>query len=62
MSASSGSTLRSSADSDLAAGITVVIGEPLYFDGDEVNPATRETYQRVSNRVMEAIAALKIDE
>lgn len=42
--------------------ITVVIGEPLYFDGDEVNPATRETYQRVSNRVMEAIAALKIDE
>lgn len=39
--------------------ITVVIGEPLHFTPEEVRPASRETYQRLSDRVMEAIAALK---
>ena len=39
--------------------ITIVIGEPLRFRREDVLPATRETYQRVSDRVMEAIAALK---
>jgi 1-acyl-sn-glycerol-3-phosphate acyltransferase len=41
--------------------ITVVIGEPLRFTRDEVTPGTRETYQRISDRVMKAIAALKIE-
>jgi len=38
--------------------ITVVIGEPLYFTAEDVVPASRETYQRLSDRVMEAIAKL----
>jgi 1-acyl-sn-glycerol-3-phosphate acyltransferase len=42
--------------------ITVVIGEPLRFTPEEVRPGCRETYQGLSNRVMEAIAALKIDD
>ena len=41
--------------------ITVVIGEPLVFDRNELASATRETYQMLSDRVMEAIAALKIE-
>jgi 1-acyl-sn-glycerol-3-phosphate acyltransferase len=42
--------------------ITVVIGEPLHFTPEEVTPATRETYQRLSDRVMAAIGALQIDQ
>jgi 1-acyl-sn-glycerol-3-phosphate acyltransferase len=42
--------------------ITIVIGEPLRFTRDEVTPGTRETYQRISDRVMKAIAAIEIDE
>jgi hypothetical protein len=38
-----------------------VIGEPLFFTREEVMPANRETYQRLGDRVMEAIAAIKID-
>jgi 1-acyl-sn-glycerol-3-phosphate acyltransferase len=41
--------------------ITVVIGEPLFFSPDEMASATRETYQAFSDRVMEAIAALRIE-
>ena len=41
--------------------ITVVLGEPLYFSKNEIASATRETYQMLSDRVMEAIAALKIE-
>ena len=41
--------------------ITVVIGEPLRFTCEESAPGNRETYQRISSRVMEAIAALNID-
>jgi 1-acyl-sn-glycerol-3-phosphate acyltransferase len=41
--------------------ITVVIGEPLHFTPEEAVPASRETYQRLGDRVMEAIAALGID-
>ncbi len=41
--------------------ITVVIGEPLRFTREEVVPATRENYQRLGDRVMEAIAAIKVD-
>ncbi len=39
--------------------ITVVIGHPIYFTPEELEPASRETYQKLSNRVMEAISALK---
>jgi 1-acyl-sn-glycerol-3-phosphate acyltransferase len=42
--------------------ITVVIGEPLRFTPEDVRPSSRETYQRLSDRVMEAISALQIDE
>ena len=41
--------------------ITVVIGEPLVFSPNDLASATRETYQKLSDRVMEAIAALKIE-
>ena len=41
--------------------ITVVLGEPLVFDPNDLASATRETYQMLSDRVMEAIAALKIE-
>ena len=40
--------------------ITVVIGEPIYFTEQEISNTSRETYQLLSNRVMEAIGALKL--
>jgi len=41
--------------------ITVVIGEPLFFSPEEIASPTRDTYQKLSDRVMEAIGALKIE-
>ena len=41
--------------------ITVVLGEPIFFSPDEIAGATRETYQAFSDRVMEAIGALRIE-
>jgi 1-acyl-sn-glycerol-3-phosphate acyltransferase len=38
--------------------ITVVIGNPIYFSEQDLASPSRETYQLLSNRVMEAIAAL----
>jgi 1-acyl-sn-glycerol-3-phosphate acyltransferase len=40
--------------------ITVVIGEPIHFTAEEISNTSRETYQLLSNRVMEAIGALKL--
>ena len=40
--------------------ITVVIGEPTHFTAEEISNTSRETYQLLSNRVMEAIGALKL--
>lgn len=40
--------------------ITVVIGEPIRFTAKEISNTSRETYQLLSNRVMEAIGALKL--
>jgi len=40
--------------------ITVVIGEPIHFTEEEISNASRETYQLLSNRVMDAIGALKL--
>jgi 1-acyl-sn-glycerol-3-phosphate acyltransferase len=38
--------------------ITVVLGEPLHFTRADIEPTTRDTYQNLSDRVMNAIAAL----
>ena len=40
--------------------ITVVIGEPIHFTEEEISNTARETYQLLSNRVMDAIGALKL--
>lgn len=39
--------------------VTVVIGEPLRFSPEECAAATRETYQKFSDRILEAIAAIE---
>lgn len=41
--------------------ITVVIGKPIYFTREDIEPTTRDTYQHLSDRVMAAIAELTID-
>jgi len=41
--------------------ITIVIGEPLRFTEADLQPRGKELYQRLSERVMKAIAALKIE-
>jgi 1-acyl-sn-glycerol-3-phosphate acyltransferase len=41
--------------------ITVVVGETIHFTRAEVENSSRENYQILSNRVMEAIAAIKIE-
>lgn len=40
--------------------ISVVIGEPIHFSVEEISDTSRETYQLLSNRVMDAIGALKL--
>jgi 1-acyl-sn-glycerol-3-phosphate acyltransferase len=41
--------------------ITIVIGQPLYFTEADLQPRGKELYQRLSERVMSAIAALKLE-
>jgi len=41
--------------------VTTVIGDPLYFTPDDIPDHSRETYQKLSDRVMDAIAALQLD-
>jgi 1-acyl-sn-glycerol-3-phosphate acyltransferase len=41
--------------------IRVVVGEPIIFTKEDVGDGSREDYQRLSQRVMDAIAALKIE-
>ncbi len=41
--------------------ITVVVGEPIYFTPEELSDNSRETYQRLSDRVMEGISKLTIN-
>ena len=41
--------------------ITVVVGAPIYFTPDDLLPAGKDVYQRLSQRVMDAIAALSLD-
>lgn len=50
-----------------AVPITVVVGEPIRFTSEELDPASchgdeRALYQKLSDRVMEAIASLKLPE
>jgi 1-acyl-sn-glycerol-3-phosphate acyltransferase len=41
--------------------ITVVVGEPIYFAEADLQPASKELYIRLSERVMSAIAALRLE-
>lgn len=41
--------------------ITIVVGEPLRFTEADLEGSGREVYPRLSQRVMDAIAALKLD-
>ena len=41
--------------------ITIVVGEPLRFTAADLEGSSREIYPRLSQRVMEAIAALKLE-
>ena len=41
--------------------VTVVVGEPIYFTSADLEPAGRDLYQRLSQRVMDAITALSLD-
>ena len=41
--------------------VTVVVGEPIYFTQADVGAGGKEGYQRLSQRVMDAIAAIKIE-
>jgi 1-acyl-sn-glycerol-3-phosphate acyltransferase len=41
--------------------VTVVVGEPIYFTEQDLQPPSKDLYLRLSQRVMDAIAALSID-
>jgi hypothetical protein len=38
-----------------------VVGEPIYFTEQDLEPAGKDLYQRLSQRVMDAIAALRLE-
>jgi len=41
--------------------VTVVVGEPIHFTEQDLEPAGKDLYLRLSQRVMNAIAALSLD-
>jgi 1-acyl-sn-glycerol-3-phosphate acyltransferase len=41
--------------------ITIVIGEPILFTAADLNPPGKDLYKRLSQRVMDAIAALHLN-
>jgi 1-acyl-sn-glycerol-3-phosphate acyltransferase len=41
--------------------ITVVVGEPIHFSTAELESREKDAYQRLSQRVMDAIAALRLE-
>src|SRR5438034_6160389 len=43
------------------APITIVIGEPIFFSADDLSPPGKNLYRRLSQRVINAIAALGLD-
>lgn len=50
---------RGSNHPNLHGKITVVIGEPIYFSEEELTSKDVDTYQKIADRVMDVIAALK---
>ncbi len=42
--------------------IRIVVGKPIHFTKDDVANADRETYRKLGQRVMDAIAQLQLDE
>jgi 1-acyl-sn-glycerol-3-phosphate acyltransferase len=41
--------------------ITIVVGEPIFFTQGDIEAGGKEVYQRLSQRVMDAIAALRLE-
>jgi 1-acyl-sn-glycerol-3-phosphate acyltransferase len=41
--------------------VTVVVGKPIYFTAADLEPSGRDLYARLSQRVMDDIAALTLD-
>jgi 1-acyl-sn-glycerol-3-phosphate acyltransferase len=41
--------------------ITIVIGEPIFFTANDLNPPAKDLYKRLSRQVMDAIAALHLN-
>ena len=41
--------------------ITIVVGEPIHFTAADLEPGGKELYQRLTQRVMDAITALRLD-
>ncbi len=41
--------------------VTIVVGEPIYFTAADIEPAGKDLYRQLSQRVMNAIAALSLD-
>ena len=41
--------------------VTIVVGEPIYFTQQDVEAGGKELYQRLSQRVMDAIATLSLE-
>jgi len=41
--------------------ITIVVGEPIFFTTADLNPPGKDLYNQLSQRVMDAIAALRLD-
>src|ERR1700745_4032705 len=41
--------------------ITIAIGEPIFFGADDLDPPGKNLYQRLGQRVMDAIAALCLE-
>jgi 1-acyl-sn-glycerol-3-phosphate acyltransferase len=41
--------------------ITIVVGEPIFFTTSDLNPPGKDLYRRLSQRVMDAIAALRMN-
>jgi len=41
--------------------ITIVVGEPIFFTAADLNPSGKDLYKRLSRRVMDTIAALRLN-
>ena len=41
--------------------ITIVVGEPIFFTAADLNPPGKDLYKQLSRRVMDAIAALRLN-